>query len=704
MGSSFDDPRPGLGRVASLPIRSGNSHSSCADRGAAHIPRTAQNGGRTRARATTRNRVAGEAGGIVQENGSDEAVAVGDGRGGGAGGDAELGVDVGGVPADGLRADEERLADLPIRAPLGQQAQHLQLAGRQAVGGRPACCRARRAGRPRIATASATARASSTAWSSVSARPASQAASKTRASSWARAGPMARSCQALIGREGVEPEPLLPRRRRPEQPSRRFRPADRRRQARPVAQGSTRRIIGSRPRCASSMLSSEQRRRAAMVAPLMDAAGEACPGPRRARGRTDGPGDRHGLVRQRLGPLEARPARGRCPQGAERFTHPTRLAQRLPPAHAPPRRAPRLGRGHPVRRRRSPAPSSPGRRPRLHRSPWRSATLSSTSAFARASSLRHIAYWAVAARRRTRLPCRDGRHLGGRRHRPLQRSRSRPPAPGTARPRSPTAGARSVAPPVDRPLERGPHVRLLPDRLLDDPPRQLGPPGQVDEVGGVPRRVASASPLASSRSRANSRTVSSMPKRGVRARRLQAAAAGSGRPAPRPRPGRPDPSPPQTASAASSVQPPAKTARRRKRACSSGGEEVVGPGDRVAHRPQARRLVARAAGQQPQAVGQARQQRRRRAGRATRAAASSIASGSPSSRRQIAATLAAFASVRAKPGRRPAPAATKSATASVRASSSTGQRRGRRRAARAAAPGSRARPRRGGPPGWWPGP
>ena len=98
------------------------------------------------------------------------------------------------------------------------------------------------------------------------------------------------------------------------------------------------------------------------------------------------------------------------------------------------------------------------------------------------------------------------------------------------------------------------------------------------------------------------------------------------------------PSPPQTASAASSVQPPAKTASRRKSVCSSGVEQVVAPGDRVAQRPLPRRQVARAPGQQRQRCVPAVPAAPAAARALTRAAASSMASGSPSSRRQIAAT------------------------------------------------------------------
>ena len=71
------------------------------------------------------------------------------------------------------------------------------------------------------------------------------------------------------------------------------------------------------------------------------------------------------------------------------------------------------------------------------------------------------------------------------------------------------------------------------------------------------------------------------------------------------------------------------------------GEQVVAPGDGVAHRLLAGRQVAPAAGQQRQPLLQPGQQRPG-GSTLTRAAASSIASGSPSSRRQIAATAAAF--------------------------------------------------------------
>ena len=94
------------------------------------------------------------------------------------------------------------------------------------------------------------------------------------------------------------------------------------------------------------------------------------------------------------------------------------------------------------------------------------------------------------------------------------------------------------------------------------------------------------------------------------------------------------------------------------------GEQVVAPGDRVAHRLQPRRQVAGAAGQERQEgrFGHRREPGTAPTSRASnsaggrwpiRAAASSIASGKPSRRRQIPATAFALAAVRAKPERAP---------------------------------------------------
>ena len=122
-----------------------------------------------------------------------------------------------------------------------------------------------------------------------------------------------------------------------------------------------------------------------------------------------------------------------------------------------------------------------------------------------------------------------------------------------------------------------------------------------------------------------------------------------------------------TASAASSVQPPTKTASRRNSACSASVEQVVAPGDRVAQRLLARRQVARAAGEQRQPALEPGQQRPAGESSVIRAAASSIASGSPSRRRQISATAGG---VRRRSGRSragpPRPARRRARTAGVR--------------------------------------
>ena len=151
-----------------------------------------------------------------------------------------------------------------------------------------------------------------------------------------------------------------------------------------------------------------------------------------------------------------------------------------------------------------------------------------------------------------------------------------------------------------------------------------------------------SSPQARSRSAAYSRTVSSIPTRGSPSAGRLAAAAGScraGTASPsstaRPAGGSPGapaaPAAPHTASAASSVQPPAKTASRRNSACSCGVQQVVAPGNRA-------RIVRCRAGRScdpPVSTG------RRRSRRSSSAAGGSscsrrppapCASGSPSSR------------------------------------------------------------------------
>ena len=132
-----------------------------------------------------------------------------------------------------------------------------------------------------------------------------------------------------------------------------------------------------------------------------------------------------------------------------------------------------------------------------------------------------------------------------------------------------------------------------------------------------------------------------------------------------------------------------------------GGQEVVAPGDRVAHGALARGAVARPAGQQRQAVVQAGQEGRRRQ-RRMRAAASSIASGRPSSRRQIAATAAALLVGQGEVGLRPpAPAGRRGATAADRCQ--LGERQAASPVAGSASGGTGnvvLAARGGAPPGW----
>ena len=68
---------------------------------------------------------------------------------------------------------------------------------------------------------------------------------------------------------------------------------------------------------------------------------------------------------------------------------------------------------------------------------------------------------------------------------------------------------------------------------------------------------------------------------------------------------------PQISSAASSVQPPAKTASRAKRSCSRR-QQVVAPGDRRAQRPLPLRRRPRSAGEQGQPLLEPFEQDRRR--------------------------------------------------------------------------------------------
>ena len=164
------------------------------------------------------------------------------------------------------------------------------------------------------------------------------------------------------------------------------------------------------------------------------------------------------------------------------------------------------------------------------------------------------------------------------------------------------------------------------------------------------------------------------------------------------------PSPAQTSSAASSVKPPANTARRRSSARSSVGEQLVAPVDRGAQRLLARQCGPRPAGEQAEAVVEAAP----RSARPTAPAPGRRPARSPAGSRRARADRGhslGVLGVSAKPGRASArpldeqlhglgcghrprarpPAAT--ATAPAR------RPRRRRRAARGSSPGPRPRER-----------
>ena len=135
--------------------------------------------------------------------------------------------------------------------------------------------------------------------------------------------------------------------------------------------------------------------------------------------------------------------------------------------------------------------------------------------------------------------------------------------------------------------------------------------GELEEVLGVaaPELALGVARSSSSRASAYARIVSSIVKRGSpsgcsswRSRLLSTSVASPVR----------TPSAPQTASAASSVQPPAKTARPREELPVLRAEQVVAPVDRRAERLLARRLVARPAGEQLEAPLEPGEQRLRR--------------------------------------------------------------------------------------------
>ena len=129
-------------------------------------------------------------------------------RGGGAGRDADLGVDVLDVVIGGLRRDVEPIGDLPRREPLRREPQHIDFAAGQPARMSAAVCRRRRAARrgprPRVPLGSREARA----------RPA------TRAGAARRPRPPARTAAGLPARWSAP-------RRSPSRPARTLR--DRRR-------------------------------------------------------------------------------------------------------------------------------------------------------------------------------------------------------------------------------------------------------------------------------------------------------------------------------------------------------------------------------------------------------------------------------------------------------------------------------------------
>ena len=171
---------------------------------------------------------------------------------------------------------------------------------------------------------------------------------------------------------------------------------------------------------------------------------------------------------------------------------------------------------------------------------------------------------------------------------------------------------------LPRPPQRRPQVVMLafehiqPGRVAGFEDLRTGAFGQSEEEPGVaasawlsPRRSLPAAPA---RTRAPSPASGSA----ARPQRPPPAAAGSCRPArPCPRRHRACRLDSTTASAASMVQPPAKTASRRNSACSSGVEEIVAPGDGIAHRLLPGRQGPRPSRQQRQALLQALEQRLR---------------------------------------------------------------------------------------------
>ena len=250
----------------------------------------------------------------------------------------------------------------------------------------------------------------------------------------------------------------------------------------------------------------------------------------------------------------------------------------------------------------------------------------------------------VARRSPAPAPATRTLRAGGRGGTRRPRARRPGAAPAPASPRSISQAMRRAQVGVLRFQPLAPPPLLRPEQLRLGPFRQGQAPRRVPAPRRSPRRRWP--PAAPARTRGSSPASGSAARRrrpsSCRSRLLSTSEAmpsrtdeGDGMRSGVERPPTPRLPTPATASAASSVKPPAKTARRRKRACSSAVEQVVAPGDGVAHRLQAVGQVARrrrsgAAGAVPAAPAAPAA-----AGRRSRAAASSIASGRPSRRRQM---------------------------------------------------------------------
>ena len=183
------------------------------------------------------------------------------------------------------------------------------------------------------------------------------------------------------------------------------------------------------------------------------------------------------------------------------------------------------------------------------------------------------------------------------------------------RPPRPAAAGRRVAAVLQR-TSRAPRaccrsslepVQPARSPAADEPARPARP---ATKKSACRCRIASASPLASSRSSPNSRTVSSMRKRGSPPA-PPPAAAGSCPPETRPRRRRRARTRPDRCDGLRGLQREAADEDREpaEEALLLGCQQVVAPGDGIAHRLLPRRQVARASGQQRQPVLKSREQR-----------------------------------------------------------------------------------------------